>query len=53
MTVSTSSAWRLLADERERGSMYMYIWVVKRFGTLVGVTHRVKGMRPSAGGCQS
>jgi hypothetical protein len=29
------------------GRKYMYIWVVKRFGTFVGVTHRVNGINPS------
>lgn len=32
----------------ESGSMYMYICVVKRFGTFVGVTQRVNGIKPSA-----
>lgn len=31
----------------DKGRRYMYICVVKRLGTLVGVTHRVNGISPS------
>lgn len=32
---------------RDSGRKYIYIWVVNRFGILVGVTHLVKGIKDS------
>ena len=36
--------------EEDKGSMYRYIWVEKRFGRLVGEIQRVKGTRFSVNG---
>jgi hypothetical protein len=37
----------MLAEVWVRGRKYIYIWVVKRFGRLVGVIQRVKGSSAS------
>lgn len=47
--VDPDSVWpdgeRGVADDV--GRKYMYIWVVNRLGTFVGVTQRVNGIKPS------